>query len=355
LENETSWSLEALQALSQAQRLRAEQSDAAALPQYKRAVELDPNLANAHQNLAGIYFSSGETSSMMPYATKAFALRERLSQRSRWFVEANYYTVTGELEKANATSMQWEQTFPADVIARQNRVACLARLGQREQATVEAREAVRLMPNAMTYPNLTWELLSADRLEEAKVVFEEAKARGIDSLGLQKGRYLLAFLQGDNAAMQEQLSWATGTPEGKAWALLQPGNVAIYYGRFRVAQNLYSVAQTYSHWSAASPPDEVFVHTVLGHAETGNPVRARQTAERAFSTGPNGPRKHLIAVILARAGAVDEAESIAKSLDQEFPLNTMVQNFQLPTIRAAIELHKRQPARAIEILQPASP
>ena len=33
----------------------------------------------------------------------------------------------------------------------------------------------------------------------------------------------------------------------------------------------------------------------------------------------------------------------------------MVQNFQLPTIRAAIELHKRQPARAIEILQPALP
>ena len=58
---------------------------------------------------------------------------------------------------------------------------------------------------------------------------------------------------------------------------------------------------------------------------------------------------------MARAGAVDEAESIAKSLDQEFPLNTLVQNRQLPTIRAAIELHKGQPARAIEILQPALP
>jgi tetratricopeptide (TPR) repeat protein len=97
------------------------------------------------------------------------------------------------------------------------------------------------------------------------------------------------------------------------------------------------------------------MHTPLGYAETGNLVQARQAAERALSTGPNGPRKHLIAVILARAGAVDEAESIAKSLDKEFPLNTLVQNRQLPTIRAAIELHKGQPARAIEILQPALP
>ena len=52
---------------------------------------------------------------------------------------------------------------------------------------------------------------------------------------------------------------------------------------------------------------------------------------------------------------MDEAESIAKSLDQEFPRNTLLQNFELPTIRAAIELHKGQPARAIEILQRALP
>ena len=342
-----------MQALSQAQRLRHEQSDAVALPQYKRAVELDPNLANAYMNLAGIYYDSGETSSMMPYATKAFALRERLSQRSRWFDEAVYYSQTGELDKAKATYIQWQQTFPADVTPHQNLPSCLATLGQLEQATMEAREAVRLLPNIPTYNNLAEQLLFTNRLEEAKVVFEEAKARGIDNLLLRQERYLLAFLQGDNAAMQEQLSWAMATPEGKAWALLQPGNIAIYHGRFRVAQNLYSVAQSYSHWSAANPPDEVLVHTVLGYAETGNPVRARQAAERALSTGPNGPRKHLIAVILARAGAVDEAESIAKSLDKEFPLNTLVQNRQLPTIRAAIELHKGQPARAIEILQPA--
>jgi tetratricopeptide (TPR) repeat protein len=230
----------------------------------------------------------------------------------------------------------------------------LARLGQLEQATVEAREAVRLLPNTQTYDNLAVLLLLTNRLEEAKVVLEEATRRGIDNLWLRKCRYLLAFLQGDNRAMQEQLSWVMATPEGKAWALLQPGNRAIYHGRFRVAQNLYSVAQSYSHWSAASPPDEVLVHTPLGYAETGNLVQARQAAERALSTGPNG-HQHLIAVILARAGAVGEAENIAKSLDQQFPLNTLVQNFQLPTIRAAIELHKGQPARAIEILQAALP
>jgi serine/threonine protein kinase/tetratricopeptide (TPR) repeat protein len=353
VENDTSWSLEALQAYSQAQRIRAEQSDAAAIPQFKRAVELDPYLAMAHLNLAGIYYGAGETSSMMPYLTEAFALRERLSQRSRWFVEALYYNQTGELEKAKATFIQWQQTFPADVYPHQNIVLCLVSLGQLEQATVEAREAVRLLPNTMTYKHIMVPLLFTNRLEEVKVAFEEATGRGIDNLLLREERYHLAFLQGDDGAMQEQLSWAMAKPEGKAWALLQPGHIAIYHGRFRAAHKLYSVAQNYSHWPAASPPDEVLVHTALGYAETGNAVRARQAAEQAVSAGSNS--KRVAALILARAGAVDEAESMARSLVQEFPRNTLLQNFELPTIRAAIELHKSQPARAIEILRSASP
>jgi serine/threonine protein kinase/DNA-binding winged helix-turn-helix (wHTH) protein/tetratricopeptide (TPR) repeat protein len=355
LENETSWSLESLQALSQAQRLRAEQSDAVALPQYKRAVELDPNLVVAYLNLAGIYYQSGESPLAASNATTAFNLRDRLSQRSRWFVEAVYYDVTGELEKANATYIQWEQTFPADVNAHKNRTDSLDKLGQLEQATAEAREEVRLLPNVGAYTKLLGQLLFTDRLEEAKVIFEEARARGIDGLSLREERYLLAFLQGDNRAMQEQISWAMAIPEGKTWALLQPGDIATYHGRFRAAQNLYSVAQSYSHWPAASPPDEVLSHTALVYAETGNPVRARQAAEHAVSAGPNSTSKGLVALILARAGAVEEAESIAKSLDQEFPPNTLVQNFELPAIRAAIELHRGQPARAIEILQSALP
>jgi eukaryotic-like serine/threonine-protein kinase len=356
LENETSGSLEALQGLNQAERLRAEQGDAAALPQYKRVVELDSNLAVAYLNLVGIYSNFGERSSMVAAATKAFALRDRLSQRSRWFVEAGYYLVaTGELGKANATFDQWEQTFPADVYAHRNRVSTLFRLGQLEEAAVEARDAVRLLPNIQTHEGLVQTLLFTNRLEEARVVLEEAKARGLDDLSLRSDAYLLAFLQGDNRAMQEQLSWAMGTPQGKAWALLQPGDRAIYHGRFRAAQNLYSVAQRSSHWPAASPPDEVLSHTALGDAETGNSGRARQAAEQALSAGPNSTNKRLVALILARAGAVDEAESIAKLLDHEFPLDTLLQNFELPALRAAIELQKGQPARAVEILQSALP
>ena len=188
--------MEALQALSQAQRLRAEQGDAVALPQYKRVVELDPNLAVAYLNLAGMSYASYDTSSMMAYANKAFALRNRLSQRSRWFVEAVYYSLTGELEKANATFIQWEQMFPADAYAHQNRISCLAGLGQLEQATAEARDTVRLLPNIGTYENLVGRLLFTNQMEEAKVVLEQAKTQGLDDVSLRDVYILAGFLTG---------------------------------------------------------------------------------------------------------------------------------------------------------------
>jgi eukaryotic-like serine/threonine-protein kinase len=212
----TSWSLEALQAKDQGMRLRAEQGDAAALPQFKRTVELDPNLADAYLNLAVIYRDSG-TALGTSYATTAFNLRERLSQRSRWLTEAVYYTYTGELEKANATYVQWLQNFPADPALHRYFSSWLTTLGQHERAGLEGHEAVRLNPSIVTYYNLMAPLIRMNRLEEAKAVFEEARARGIDELSLRDQRYKVAFLEHDSAGMQEQISWAMRNPETKEW------------------------------------------------------------------------------------------------------------------------------------------
>ena len=62
-----------------------------------------------------------------------------------------------------------------------------------------------------------------------------------------------------------------------------------------------------------------------------------------------------MALVFARTGAVSQAEELAQIINQDSSLDTLVQNYELPSIRAAIELDKNQPARAIEILQVAVP
>jgi predicted Zn-dependent protease len=58
---------------------------------------------------------------------------------------------------------------------------------------------------------------------------------------------------------------------------------------------------------------------------------------------------------LAQAGDVAQAQKLADKLNHDFPLNTMLQSYWLPTIRAAIELNRKTPAKAIDILRAASP
>ena len=356
LENETSSSLEALHTFSQAMRVSAEKGYVDAIPEFKRLVELDPTMAFAYMNLAALHQGYGETRLAIPYMTMAFNLRERLSQRSRWFMEAKYYDITGDLDKAAATYLKWVQTFPADVSAHANLSVTSKLQGQPERAVVEAREVVRLSPNVESYGFLMGVLLSLNRLEETRAVYDEARSRGFDGWPLHGYGYVLALVENDSAAMQEHVSWVqqhSPTPEAKEWAMQVPADLAIYHGRFRAAQELYSamgadppnVGEMIGHW-------HIVKHTTFADVETGFPVRSRLAAEKALAAAPPDGLRRALALTLARASATNNAEELTEVLNRELPSDTLVQRYELPIIRAAIEIDNNRPGQAIEALRP---
>ena len=59
------------------------------------------------------------------------------------------------------------------------------------------------------------------------------------------------------------------------------------------------------------------------------------------------------ALALAEAGDSTRAQAISDELEKRFPENSLVK-MALPTIRAAIELDRNNPARAIELLPPTT-
>ncbi len=62
-----------------------------------------------------------------------------------------------------------------------------------------------------------------------------------------------------------------------------------------------------------------------------------------------------VALALARAGQLAQAEKIAAELDAEFPRSTLMQNYWLPAIRASIELQKNNAEKAVELLEQTVP
>jgi tetratricopeptide (TPR) repeat protein len=99
LVQETTSSLEALKAYSLGQKTLVGKGDwAAAVPMFRRAIRLDPNFAMAYATLGVDYSNLGETSLASENTKKAYELRERVSEREKFYIESHYYHyVTGDL------------------------------------------------------------------------------------------------------------------------------------------------------------------------------------------------------------------------------------------------------------------
>jgi hypothetical protein len=73
-------------------------------------------------------------------------------------------------------------------------------------------------------------------------------------------------------------------------------------------------------------------------------------ADAALKLAPNRDVQAVAAIVFARAGKLAPAQKLAAELDKAFPLDTLVQRYWLPSIRAAIALERKDSNRAIESL-----
>jgi tetratricopeptide (TPR) repeat protein len=62
-----------------------------------------------------------------------------------------------------------------------------------------------------------------------------------------------------------------------------------------------------------------------------------------------------LALSLARSGRTEEAERLADEVSWEAPLDTIVQKYLVPTVRAAIKLQLHDPNAAIDLLRETVP
>ncbi len=82
------------------------------IPLLRRAIEIDPNFAMAYANL-GFGYGGRDSALSAEYATKAWLLRDHVSDRERFYIDFTYdRQVTGDLEKAYKTLELWRQTYP---------------------------------------------------------------------------------------------------------------------------------------------------------------------------------------------------------------------------------------------------
>ncbi len=353
----TTSSLQALKQYSEGARVQHEQGDAAAIPYVKRAIELDPNFALAYASLGGNYSNLNQASLARENFQKAYELRDRVTQRERFFIEAFYYGyVTGEIDKAIQTYTEWARIYSADYVAHGNLGDSYNLLGQYEKAAKETSASLRIQPDdAIAYGNLANDYLALDRIKDAKDALDEAGRRNLDTPDLHLDRYHLAFLQGDLHAMQEQSLWATGKPEAEDGQLSDDSDTEAYYGRLRKARELTQQAVESAKRNGSTDTVALWqVNEALREAEFGNTALARKAAADAMSLSSKPDIELLAALALARSGNTVQSSALADKVAAEFDRDTMIQAYWLPTIRAAIAIDRGDPQKAVELLSMAS-
>ena len=357
LEEATTPSLEALQAYSLGRKARFAKGNAAALPLYERAVTLDPNFAMPYVGIAVIYSNLNEVGRAAENARKAYELRDKVSERERFFIEAIYYMyATGELEKVAQIYELWQQTYPRESVPYSNLSVTYGYLGNLEKSLEEAREAMRLEPNNSTnYVNLGNSYASLNRLDEAGAVYKQAEERKLEGEFLLEYRYQLAFLKGDAAQMAQLAAAATGKPGTEDLLLASQADTEAWYGKLKNAHELTRRAIDSARHNDAKETAALYqAAAALREVESGNREQALADAHAAMKLAPNRDVRAIAALVLARAGNIAAAEKLATDLDKRFPLDTLVQRYWLPTIRAAVALQRKDPNRAVELLKVAS-
>ena len=353
----TTSSLEALKNYSMGITVGREKGDAPSIPFLNRAIELDANFPMAYAGLAVSYGNLGQPSLALEYATKAYGLRDRGTEREKLRIAADYFYATGEFEKEAQTYELWIANYPRDYVPHGNLSANYVSLGQYEKALREQQEALRLAPDdVLNYANMGQIYLVLNRLDEAKAMFDQAQARKLEDVSLRLDMYYLAFLRGDSAQMQQQVAWGAGKPGNEDRMLSAQSDAEAFYGRLSKAR-VFSRRAVDSAVRADSKETAALwqVNAALREAELGDTASAKQGVTAALALSPGRDVRVVAALALARMGDAPRATALVGELERSYATNTLLKLYWLPTINAAIELNKGNSSQSLVSLETVAP
>jgi serine/threonine protein kinase/tetratricopeptide (TPR) repeat protein len=357
LSEATTSSLEALKMFSLAQKVVSERGSAAGMPYLKRATDLDPNFAAAWNMMAVMYSNIGESSLAIQYAKRAYALRDRVTERERLGIEEfEASLVTGDQVKAEETADLFKRTYPRIPYGYVDASSYKMGRGDYQGSVADSQQALKINRSHSIATGNLWQAYTAlNRLDEAKTVLDQGLANGIDPSEFASYYYSLAFLRNDTDAMGKQLALAAGKAGYEDQLLSEQSDTEAYHGLLKRAREYSQRAvESAQHNGTMEVAAGWVANEGLREAEFGNFSEARRAAASAVQLSPGSRYIHGVAALVqARAGDASEAQKTADALAKEFPQDTLVNSYWLPMVRASIELNRRNPGEAVEQLRAA--
>jgi tetratricopeptide (TPR) repeat protein len=350
----TTPSLDALHAYSQALFDGREVPRLESIPELKRAIELDPTFAMAHAQLSAVYANTGQSALAPTYSRRAFELRDRVSERERFFISWRYYRdAVQAFDKALDLARSWTAAYPREAFAFNSLGIALIRLGQFDQSVEPFRQAIRLDPKFVpAYGNLAASLLALDRLTEARAVLQQAAENHLAFAGARRLSYLLAFVQGDSATMARELNASIGVGETNA-AFGWQAHASAFEGRVLQAHDAFGRGiQMSRQGNFTEVAAQLRMEDAETHATVGQCAQAREEVATGLALSRDNTTLEHASRTLGLCGAEREALELSTELATRFPEATLTNRLALPLTAAAIAIQRGDAERVLELLEP---
>jgi eukaryotic-like serine/threonine-protein kinase len=364
----TTPSLEALKAYSMANKVGLSSGSGVAIPFFRRAVEIDPKFAMAYAYLGLSYSNIGESVLSAESTTKAWQLRDRVSDREKFFIDFTFdRQVTGNLEKAYQTLELWLQTYPrgvgpASALGPANPQGLLGGLsthgtGRFERVIEASQKEIAVDPDfAIPYENLALSFYYTDRFPEAERTLQRASERKLAMLDFLVIRYNIAVLKGDQEQMDRAVVLARGQPRAKHWMAHEEALALARSGRLQAARRssnrAVDVALQEGEREAAASYQAA---RAVWEAVCGNAAEGKRSANAAFELSKGRDVQYAAGLALAFSGDSSRSDALAGDLEKRFPEDTFAKFTYVPVLRALSALGRTKPADSVERLQMALP
>ena len=350
----TTPSLDALHAYSLALLDGREVPRLESIPQLKRAIELDSTFAMAHAQLSAVYANTGQSALAPEYSKRAFELRDRVSERERFFISWRYYRDAVQAwDKALDLARSWTAAYPREAFAFNSLGTALLRFGEFDQSVAPFRDAIRLDPKFVpAYGNLAASLLALNRLTEARAVLQDAGDKRLDFPGARRLSYLLAFVEGDSGTMARELDASLGVGETNA-AFGWQAHASAFEGRVKQAHDAFGRGiQMSRHGNFNEVAAQLTIEDAETHAIAGQCTEARGEVGGGLTLSRDNTTLEHAGRTMALCGAERDALELSDELTRRFPESIFTTRLAVPLISAIIAMKQGNAERVLQLLDP---
>ena len=300
----------------------------------------------AYARLALAYGNLGQPSLAAENLKKAYALRDRVSEREKFHISADYYAfVTGELEKEAQTYQLWMQSYPRDSIPHSNLGANYTTLANTTRRSRRPNRRIASGPERLWATPTRPMDLALDRFPEARAARQGA---GPQPRGLVPAPVLLlpGLPEQRHGADGAQVAGARGNRERKILCFprsLTPKPITDVWPRRGTSPGAPSIPPSAPIPKRLLPCGEA--NAALREAEFGNVAAAKQGVAAALALAPGRDVKLLAALALARTGETARAQSHGGGTGEEQSHQHRAEALLAADVRAGMECHSENQPR----------